>query len=107
MVEKISINDVEFGNWWMMQSIGARNDASEKGNRNIRLIGDNVVEILIHDETSWRRIKVKYRASKRYDIVLNEVAKLGLENKLGYLARVILLNYTPCRAYCELQVTIP
>ena len=91
----------------MMQSIGARNDASEKGNRNIRLIGDNVVEILIHDETSWRRIKVKYRASKRYDIVLNEVAKLGLENKLGYLARVILLNYTPCRAYCELQVTIP
>jgi len=27
--------------------------------------------------------------------------------KLGYLARLVLLNYSPSRAYCELQVTIP
>ena len=62
---------------------------------------------LVYDGVTWRRLKVGYRALKRYDIVLNEVAKLGLENKLGYLARIILLNYTPSRAYCELQVTIP
>jgi len=105
--ENISLNDVELGDWWLIQSIGARNDASEKGNRNIRLIGDNDVEILVHDEASWRRIKVEYGASKRYSMILNEVAKLGMENKLGYLARIILLNYSPHRAYCELQVTIP
>jgi len=105
--ENISLNDVKLGNWWMIQSIGARNDTSEKGNRNIRLIGDNDAEILVYDGASWRRIKVKYKASKRYSIVLNEVAKLGMENKLGYLARVILLNYSLHRAYCELQVTVP
>lgn len=54
-----------------------------------------------------RRIRVEYRASKRYNMFLGEVAKLGLTNQLGYLARVILLSYTPQRAYCELQVTIP
>jgi len=105
--EDITLNDVELRDWWMIQSIGARNDASEKGNRNIRLIGDNDVEILVHDRASWRRIKVKYKASKRYSIILDEVAKLGIKNKLGYLARIILLNSSPHRAYCELQVTIP
>jgi len=84
-----------------------KNDPSEKGNRNIRLIGDSKVEILVYDGSSWRRIKVEYRASKRYNKILDEIAKLGLMNQLGYLARVILLNYTPKRAYCELQVTIP
>jgi len=28
-------------------------------------------------------------------MILGEVAKLELMNQLGYLARVILLNYTP------------
>ena len=105
--ENISLNDVELGDWWMIQSIGARNDASEKGNRNIRLVGGNTVEVLVFDGTSWRRIKAEYRASTRYNMILNEVAKLGMENKLGYLARIILLNYSHHRAYCELQVTIP
>ncbi len=105
--ENISLNDVELGGWWMIQSIGAKGDRSERGNRNIRLIGDNYVEVLVHDGDSWRRIRVEYKASKRYDMILDEVAKLGLMNRLGYLARVILLNYTPQRVYCELQVTIP
>jgi len=39
---------------------------------------------LVYDGVTWRRLKVGYRALKRYDIVLNEVAKPGLENKLGY-----------------------
>ncbi len=105
--ENISLNDVELGDWWMIQSIGAKGDRSEKGNRNIRLIEDKSVEILVHNGDSWRRIRVEYKASTRYNMVLDEVAKLGLINQLGYLARVILLNYTPQRAYCELQVTIP
>ncbi len=105
--EDVSLSDVELGDWWMIQSIGAKNDASEKGNRNIRLVGGNTVEVLVFDDTSWRRIKVEYRTSMRYNMILNEVAKLGMENKLGYLARIVLLNYSPYRAYCELQVTIP
>lgn len=50
--ENISINDVELGDWWILQSLGAKNDRSEKGNRNIRLVGNNTVLILVYDGTS-------------------------------------------------------
>jgi len=105
--EDISLNDVELGDWWLLQSIGAKNDPSEKGNRNIRVIGGNIVEVLVYDEAFWRRIRATYRASKRYAKILEEVATLGMEGRLGYLARVVLLNYSPNRVYCELQITIP
>ncbi len=105
--EDVALNDVELKNWWMIQSIGAKNDPSEKGNRNIRLIGDNKVEILVFDGSLWRRIEVEYRASRRYNMILDKVAKLGIRNRLGYLGRMVLLNYTPNRTYCELQVTVP
>jgi len=105
--EDISLNDVELGDWWLLQSIGSRNDASEKGNRNIRLVGGNTVEVLVYDGASWRRVRATYRASKRYAKILEEVAVLGMECRLGYLARLVLLNYSPNRAYCELQITIP
>ena len=105
--ENISLSDVELGDWWIIQSLGAKNDRSERGNRNIRLVGNDTLSILVHDGASWRRIETEYRASPRYAKILEEVAKLGLESRIGYLARVVLLEASPDKAYCELQITIP
>lgn len=50
--EDVSLNDVKLRDWWMIQSIGAKGDGSERGNCNVRLIGDNSVEILVHNGDS-------------------------------------------------------
>ncbi len=38
---------------------------------------------------------------------MEHVANLGLNNKLGYTGRLVLSDYLPGKAYCELQISIP
>ena len=61
----------------------------DKGNRNIRLVSTEKAKVVLFNGTSWSRYTTSVRVPKLYREVFEDVAKLGLSCRVGYLARIV------------------
>jgi len=102
----ISLNNVKLRDWWLLQSRGSPRP-EDRGNRNIRLVGKDKAKIVLFNGASWNRYEVSVRVPRIYNRLFERVAELGMNCKLGYLARIVALDTSFDRVYAELQVSIP
>ena len=101
-----SLNNVKLRGWWLLQSRGSPRP-EDRGNRNIRLVGRDEAKIVLFNGASWSRFEVGVRVPRIYNRLFGVVAELGMNCKLGYLARIVALDMSFERVYAELQVSIP
>ena len=97
----ISLDKVTLRDWWMLQSRGSPR-SEDKGNLNIRLVSTEEVKVVLFNGTSWNRYTTPVRVPKLYREVFEDVARLGLSRKIGYLARIVALDMAYDRVYAEL-----
>ena len=102
----MNLSDVKLGDWWIIQARGSPRP-EDKGNRNIRLISRDKAKVMLYNGSSWSRYEVDVRVPRIYSKLFESIAEFGVNCKLGYLARLVALDMSYDRAYCELQVSIP
>ena len=90
----------------MLQARGSPRP-EDRGNRNIRLVSTNEAKVMLFNGVSWSRYSVAIRVPRIYEEVFEDIAKLGMSCKLGYLARIVALDMAYDRVYAELQLSIP
>jgi len=106
----IDIRDVELNDWLMFQSPGSKHK-TDKGNRNIRLIAPDQVEIKLFNEKKQIITKTfNFKPERGYVEFFEYLSKAGLNGEYGYNARVYMdvdkvLIYRE-EAYCELQIAV-
>jgi len=103
---KTPLDKVKPRDWWMLQSRGSPRP-EDRGNRNIRLINRNKAKVVLFNGSSWSRYEIDIRVPRIYNKLFEVTAELGMNCKLGYLARLLALDTSYDRVYCELQVSIP
>ena len=102
----INLGDIRLRDWWLLQSRGSPRP-EDRGNRNIRLISRDRVKVMLFNGSSWSRYEIEIRVPRIYNRLFEVVAELGMNCKLSYLARLLALDMSYNRVYCELQVSIP
>lgn len=102
----IPLDKVKLRDWPLIQSRGSPRP-EDRGNRNIRLVGRDEAKIMLFNGSSWIRYEVNIRVPRIYNELFETIAKLGMNCKLGYLARLVALDMSYNRVYCELQFSIP
>ena len=102
----VNLSDIKLRDWWLLQSRGSPRP-EDRGNRNIRLVGNDKAKIVLFNGVSWNRYEVSVRVPRIYSRLFESVADLGMSCKLGYLARLVALDMSFDRVYAELQVSIP
>ncbi len=103
---RIPLDKIELRDWWMLQSRGSPRP-EDRGNRNIRLVSRNEAKVMLYNGSSWSRYDMGIRVPRIYERLFSVVAELGMRCKLGYLARLLALDMSYDRVYCELQFSIP
>jgi hypothetical protein len=102
----IDISKIKLRDWWMLQSRGSPRP-EDRGNRNIRLVSRNKALVMLFNGSRWQRYETSIRVPRIYEKLFDIVAKLGVNCRLGYLARIIVIDMSCNRVYAELQVNIP
>ena len=81
--------------------IASRGFTSNKGNRNIRLLSTNELQVNIPPHKRWVRFKVVF--GKRYIPLVKELVEKALSKKLSYTARIVFRNG---KVYLHLSIPI-
>ena len=102
----VQLGNVELRDWWILQSRGSLRP-EDRGNRNIRLVSRDKARVVLYNGLSWSRYDVYVRVPRVYEKLFNTIAELGVNCRLGYLARLVALDMGYDRVYSELQVAIP
>ncbi|MCD6487896.1 MAG: hypothetical protein J7K21_01550 [Desulfurococcales archaeon] len=102
----VSLNKVKLRDWWLLQSRGSPRP-EDRGNRDIRLISRGKARVMLYNSSFWDRYDIDVRVPRIYSEIFERIAELGMKCKLGYLARMVVLDSSYVRVYAELQISIP